>query len=122
MTRDEIDELPENKITVIKIRMTSDNGIRYFHSNFRIWSIRRRGNVQRTHIRSHTTAKVLPKNQMKPGMRFIRLSKPSIPVSYTHLTKQAIGTDAISRPRKNRRKWLALTIMFIPSKVEIISI
>ena len=53
---------PNATHTVIKIRMTSDNGIRYFHSNFRIWSIRRRGKVQRTHIRSHTTAKVLPKN------------------------------------------------------------
>ena len=68
--------IPNATHTVIKIRMMSDNGIRYFHSNFRIWSIRRRGNVQRTHIRSQTTAKVLPKNQMKPGMRFISLSKP----------------------------------------------
>ena len=71
---------PNATHTVIKIRMTSDNGIRYFHSNFRIWSIRRRGKVQRTHIRSHTTAKVLPKNQMKPGIKFIKLSKPSTPM------------------------------------------
>ena len=42
---------PNATHTVIKIRMTSDNGIRYFHSNFRIWSIRRRGNVQRTHMK-----------------------------------------------------------------------
>jgi cell division protein FtsW (lipid II flippase) len=39
-----------------------------------------------------------------------------------HIAINIFPTDAISRPRKNRRKWLALTIMFIPSKVEIISI
>ena len=60
--------------------MINDNGIKYFHSNFKIWSIRRRGKVQRTHIKSHTTVKVLPKNQMKPGIKFIKLSKPSTPM------------------------------------------
>ena len=34
----------------------------------------------------------------------------------------AKGTEAISRPRKNRRKWPALIIMNIPSSVLTVSI
>ena len=36
-------------------------------------------------------------------------------------TKQAMGTDAISKPKKNNKKWLALIIMFMPKRVEIMS-
>ena len=37
-------------------------------ANFRIWSIRRRGNVHLIHIRIHTRKKALPRNQTMPGI------------------------------------------------------
>ena len=43
-------------------------GTRYFHSRFRIWSIRRRGKVHFIHISRKTTKKAFPKNHTNPGM------------------------------------------------------
>ena len=66
--------------TVVRTKTSSIKGIRYFHSSFNIWSIRKRGNVQRTHIRIQTTKKDLPKNQKIPGIRFISWSNASNPI------------------------------------------
>ena len=43
-------------------------------------------------------------------------------LNLSNATRQAIGTDAISRPRKNMRKCPEEIIMYIPSKVEMMSI
>ena len=53
-----------------------------FHSNARIWSIRKRGKVQRIHMRRNTTKKVLPINHTAPGMKSITLLKPSRPAMW----------------------------------------
>ena len=42
------------------------NGSKYFHSNVKSWSIRKRGNVQRNHIIKNTNSIVFPKNQKIP--------------------------------------------------------
>ena len=55
-------------INTIRIRFTMLIGTRYFHSRFRIWSMRRRGNVHLIHISRNTTKNALPKNHTKPGM------------------------------------------------------
>ena len=47
-------------------------GTRYFHSRFRIWSIRRRGKVHFIHISRKTTKKAFPKNHTNPGNQELR--------------------------------------------------
>ena len=44
-------------MTVISTRLMRASGIRYFHSSFRIWSIRRRGKVHLIHISNQTSRK-----------------------------------------------------------------
>lgn len=52
----------------INNRFTIEIGTRYFHSRFKIWSIRKRGKVHLIHIRRNTTKNALAKNQIKPGI------------------------------------------------------
>ena len=59
---------PKATTIVMITRLSKDRGIRYFHSNFNIWSMRRRGNVQRIHMSTQTRANALPKNQTMPGI------------------------------------------------------
>ncbi len=46
-------------------------GNKYFHSKFKSWSMRRRGNVQRNHMMRKMRKKVFPKNQSDEGMKSI---------------------------------------------------
>ena len=62
-TNKSTEQYPENRKTTLHVAKRHRGRL-----GFRIWSIRRRGNVHFTHIRIHTRKKALPRNQMIPGI------------------------------------------------------